>query len=486
MMDDSGYGFDELRDLVAAQHDGVELVFLPILERCLQASVAFPIGSIVLQETPLAIGQLDGLHAHKVLREDVAALEEEAAVFIDCILSMLLRYASEDDRETRKQMATLCRTATPVTLESAAELYSWLREEFQECISLEMLCNLINLARSNNFQASPDMTILFIGSMFEHSCAPNIFAGDVGDVMLRNFRTARDIAPGDRLSIDYLTLPRTYSPTAYRRAELLEWGFHCSCARCENPEDRVRCFACPQCSEEVYAGTWRCKCGFVADDTQIDLYAAAEMQFEEELNSGETWRRVVASPSPLHRWHYLVFHDAWAERACCEDKGAPVDLLLYLLEAISWFHADDDGLHPEMIHVAHELAERALKQADDEIWRLLGMQACPPPPELVACVGAPPVPTVPHDAPPMPSTVPTYDAATRSVSTTWATAAVKCSAGFPFVPAARVAAPTRGGSVRHHCVAEDALAEGTHLSCGREASKPVVTQQSVEQLEEMD
>lgn len=403
-MDASGYDFDEFRSIIAAQYRGIDLVRVPVLERCLQASVSFPIGSVVLTEAALISGKIGGLYAKKVLREDVAALEDDDgihanSVLVDCIGCILLH-----SHDARRRVATLCQAETDST-EVGEELYASLRDEYKEAISLATLSSYIKSLSANCFSASDGVDLLFVGSMFEHSCMANVFTGDVDKGTLRSFRAIQNIEPGTRLSIDYLMLPHTYAPTEDRRAALLPWGFKCNCIRCMNPEERVRCFACPVCDGELYAGTWRCACGFTADEKKIAEFVAVETRLVEDWEkNGTTWRSIIASPGPLKKWHYLVFRDAWAERAWY-GHNTTSDVLDYLLGAISWFYDYMNGLHPEMIDFAHDLAERTCvaqvqqnnnlelqrgyletenrclqtffpelsKQADDEILKLLGM-----------------------------------------------------------------------------------------------------------------
>jgi hypothetical protein len=66
------------------------------------------------------------------------------------------------------------------------------------------------------------------GSLFNHSCAPNIGFARVGREIV--FFAARDIAAGDRMCINYVDLNLSLGE---RKRELREeYGFDCQCDRC--------------------------------------------------------------------------------------------------------------------------------------------------------------------------------------------------------------------------------------------------------------
>merc|ERR1719265_1909484 len=81
------------------------------------------------------------------------------------------------------------------------------------------------------------LDLMFAGSMFEHSCAPNCFAGNWSRTanQPRLYRALCNIEPGDTLSISYIQLPELCPLHAH--AELHE----------------LQCRACGHTADETYA-----------------------------------------------------------------------------------------------------------------------------------------------------------------------------------------------------------------------------------------
>ena len=68
------------------------------------------------------------------------------------------------------------------------------------------------------------------GSMFNHSCNPNLVKSYHGWVM--NFSTVRQVSAGEELCLSYLK--QTNIPVEDRRKTLLDhFGFLCRCVKCE-------------------------------------------------------------------------------------------------------------------------------------------------------------------------------------------------------------------------------------------------------------
>lgn len=69
-----------------------------------------------------------------------------------------------------------------------------------------------------------------LASMFNHSCEPNLAVTWPGNSAVVEMRAARDIAPGEQLTISYIdeTLPRAQRQEALRFA----YGFACGCPSC--------------------------------------------------------------------------------------------------------------------------------------------------------------------------------------------------------------------------------------------------------------
>jgi len=72
--------------------------------------------------------------------------------------------------------------------------------------------------------------LYYVSSLFNHSCAPNIYKRTTGRGHI--FRALHDIGIGTPLTHCYVDL---HINTNQRRKELLDhYGFHCVCERCED------------------------------------------------------------------------------------------------------------------------------------------------------------------------------------------------------------------------------------------------------------
>eukprot|EP00747_Dinoflagellata_sp_TGD_P120585 gnl/TRDRNA2_/TRDRNA2_173276_c0_seq6.p1 gnl/TRDRNA2_/TRDRNA2_173276_c0~~gnl/TRDRNA2_/TRDRNA2_173276_c0_seq6.p1 ORF type:complete len:630 (+),score=107.16 gnl/TRDRNA2_/TRDRNA2_173276_c0_seq6:78-1892(+) len=92
--------------------------------------------------------------------------------------------------------------------------------------------------------------LYMLGSMPEHSCVPNCGKsfGVLGNDVILQFRTLRDVQEGESLSLSYMNL---HMPTHVRQAELMQREFRCSCSRCQDVTEfdsnisSIRCKSCP-------------------------------------------------------------------------------------------------------------------------------------------------------------------------------------------------------------------------------------------------
>ncbi|CAE8612972.1 unnamed protein product, partial [Polarella glacialis] len=194
-----------------------------------------------------------------------------------------------DQNSDKCESFRLLRGDTERWRESAARLWSLLREDVKSNLSFEALCEIYSIVASNAHQSDGGRAGVFnLGSYMEHSCSPTAFKEVVvpldfasrpgspscspsrgsdsppSSPMLRKspswvggavpsmtptpqlvVRAHRDLAEGDIVSIAYIPL---YEPTWMRRAALQTgYGFHCRCDRCERDSEVVCAFNCPEC-----------------------------------------------------------------------------------------------------------------------------------------------------------------------------------------------------------------------------------------------
>jgi len=472
-----GFDFETLRSRFLSSFNGIDLVYVSGYQRCLIATTSFASGSVIIEETPLATGHYGGPTARQVLLKELADLREEDitrdedavhpnSTLCDCICSVLYderqrllgekrneeKNGEREDGEwreshggaknslenesrttgaaaapmskTMQKIATLCRDGKLENQHAGTELFQCLRPEFQTVCSPEVLVDVVNAIIINRFSSSSGLDLMFYGSMLEHSCAPNIFCGDYDACQTtRKFRALGRINAGERLKIDYLSLPNTYLPTEQRRFLLQSWGFHCGCSRCEDPEEKVRVFTCPACgADAIFAITWRCYgCGKATDQEFGDLCLKAE---EEAEKKEDCWRTRVG---PLGKFHYRFFQSAYSQVISAEEEELPVDrdAFDFVFNAILWIYTpievyleahpqgrpDDFNavpidrlvIKPFAVNFAHTLAENEvdldkqrqfltverigmdqyfpdiLRKQDEEMWKLLGFGGAPPP-----------------------------------------------------------------------------------------------------------
>lgn len=77
--------------------------------------------------------------------------------------------------------------------------------------------------------------VYHVGSMFNHSCAPNVHATWPSGTSSASFRALRDIHLGEELVISYIDTDMSYER---RQASLLlNYGFRCECPKCQDDDD---------------------------------------------------------------------------------------------------------------------------------------------------------------------------------------------------------------------------------------------------------
>jgi len=396
--------------------------------RFLVARRAITSGTAVLVERPLFSGSSSASSSRKVFVEDFARLAEEgkdapAEAFegalhpcnelIDSLASVIRtkhqsKFQEDPADKARavlrlRQLGALC-TAMPgdsvPPRELAEEVVGLLRDEFLEVTSADEVYEFLLALCCNRFalSSSSQHDLMFAASMFEHSCAPNVFMGMEKQTLAstRTFRALRDIAEGEALSIDYLLLPDGYLPTQHRASMLAHWGFTCSCPRCTTLPELTRAFVCPSCGapelcpeQQQAAPKLVCQaCGHLAEADYARRCLAAEKQAVRVLDEGfpaeeadGTGSDEPNAPAPdasgalddsvLSCFHHATFSAAWRVVFSCdedEDDGADDAQLTgamdVLARGIARLYGDP---HPQLLELYHSLAE--LKHGNLDVQR---------------------------------------------------------------------------------------------------------------------
>jgi len=373
--------------------------------RFLIARRALKAGDIVLSERPLVSGTVDGTKSRIAYCDAFTALLEEAehdeydvdpdedrlhpgSPLVDCVASILLTREQAADKSAETQLrerATLCLQKlsalhavggeSQTSDDCPKDLFNVLRPSLQRITSEKELHHLIQVLRSNRFGDTARMDVMFAGSMFEHSCFPNVFgAAWPPNVQshYKTYRALRDIAQHEPLSINYLDMPDSYLPAAGRAQLLGQWDFRCECLRCTELPDVPRSFMCPACgvpelvcypSKKQDAFVCRL-CHQAADPDYVDNCIAREKQLEDHLEDPS-----FHGDSLVSCFHYMSFHQAWAQYG--DGPAGPEDIPMFksAVEALikCLVHLHEDSQHPQLLHLYHTMA--TLEQGDVEVQR---------------------------------------------------------------------------------------------------------------------
>ncbi|QKF93531.1 SET domain-containing protein [Fadolivirus algeromassiliense] len=85
---------------------------------------------------------------------------------------------------------------------------------------------------SNAFDFKGKPAFLFVGTLLNHSCLPNVIFGERDGIMV--FMTVKSISKGEEICDNYIDITM---PKNERKKHLLEqYGFECNCERCTEKE----------------------------------------------------------------------------------------------------------------------------------------------------------------------------------------------------------------------------------------------------------
>jgi len=401
--------FEEMKCLVEAASPAIELQLDSGGKgRFLVARKALKSGEVVLSEYPLFCGRTDGLQSRRACKEEFASLTkdveslEQAAEFedddcmhpcsplVDCLSGILLaksealRSQDKGDRarsklKIRKFVALACTSVTePVSDQAAQDIMDLFTPEVANGFGKDEVREMLRTISSNRFSGlEGQLDLMFAGSMFEHSCEPNCFAGNWrrSASMPRLYRALRDIEVGEALSISYMQLPELYLPTAGRAEVLAPWGFRCSCPRCTSQPEVTRAFVCPACSSSELCPTLmgsedpgsdvpqlRClKCEHSPDAAYtrrcFDLEAVLDrlaQGIEEKIpDSGSD-----ANNNVIGSFHHAAFRISWQTM---QEGPSPDTLYHYacaieeLIQCVTRLHGDPRN--PNLLELYHIMAE---------------------------------------------------------------------------------------------------------------------------------
>eukprot|EP00933_Yihiella_yeosuensis_P015669 TRINITY_DN13598_c0_g1_i1.p1 TRINITY_DN13598_c0_g1~~TRINITY_DN13598_c0_g1_i1.p1 ORF type:complete len:507 (-),score=90.39 TRINITY_DN13598_c0_g1_i1:135-1655(-) len=424
-----GLSFSEVKQLVEATSSFLSLEFdgdavsSSVGEgqkgRFLVARKPLKAGDVLLSERPIFHGGIDALKSTKVyLQSFLEKLEEGSEVdeedfkddclhprspLVDAIADVIqtrewscdakLEEVQRNKATLRlRQLGSLWRAAVsePVPEGVAQDILKILRLDLKELVTEEELQKILHIFGSNRFgSAGEQLDLMFAGSMFEHSCAPNCFVGTWHTSSAssadqpRTYRALRDIAEGEALSIDYLLLPDGYLPASGRAEILSRWGFACTCPRCTSLPELERSFFCESCRSpelcprgpggaENKMLTCR-SCGKDAEASYAGRCFAREAFLKSCASGGSNEATAAESNEDeegnnlLSQFHYIVFHALWTDviqddTLQLEDLEAATVSLEALIQGVARLYGSEK--HPLLLELNHLGAE--LTQDDVE------------------------------------------------------------------------------------------------------------------------
>ena len=226
-------------------------------------------GQVLLVDSAVAFADWnDREEAHGRMATEDSAIEEELAsefavlgeldrsrLFLKC-LDMQTRSA-----EALAFFASLTAAHESTCKEAARDMMerALLPDKVQKS-DLQAVAHLIGALNANSHELESIGGSALFGNAcrLEHACGPNCAfitspraPGDEGLDPTRvvcHVKALRDIAAGEYLSIDYISLP--FAPRHIRRQRLAEvYEFDCACAVCASPNelDRARAVTCASC-----------------------------------------------------------------------------------------------------------------------------------------------------------------------------------------------------------------------------------------------
>lgn len=397
--------YEEVKRLVEAASPSIELREDPIKGRYLVAKKPVKCGEVFLSEFPLFTGYPDAGQSKRACVQEFAELASKmleegtetdletedclhpCSPLVDCLSCILLvkrqaLYAEDKSTMARaklrlRQFAALAKSSVhdPMPDDQAEELLQVFLPELRDLTDKDELLDMIHTISSNRFCGlEQQLDLMFAGSMFEHSCVPNCFAGNWNrsSKMPRLYRASEDIQVGDVLSISYLQMPDSYLPTSGRQALLSAWGFKCTCPRCTSLPELTRAFVCPSCSSSelcppnAVSKSLHChNCGKDADSE----YATRCFELEEvldKLRAGEA----VSIPNGgksndiIGSFHHASFCESWRimmEGPSPESLDRYSQSTEFLIEALTRLHGARDPSLLEFYHVMAALTSGNLE-----------------------------------------------------------------------------------------------------------------------------
>ena len=196
----------------------------------------------------------------------------------------------------------------------------------------------------------------------EHSCAPNCSFTTKDDMLY--MCAIQDIAPGDRISIDYIN--GWFRSTSERQTELsATYGFTCVCPSCTTASDNTRSFWCSKknCPGVTFmpnldSSEWSAcsECNTIPPKPTTSTWMRLEAKLaEKEGLTVEQIQKFRSARSGLHEAHSVYF---WAlydiamdisQSSDCDDVAVAVAIFEELTRVLETYHVTPAVHHENVI-----------------------------------------------------------------------------------------------------------------------------------------
>ncbi|KAL1591503.1 hypothetical protein SLS60_011895 [Paraconiothyrium brasiliense] len=137
---------------------------------------------------------------------------------------------------TAKDVMKEFRSLSPTQQSRYLELHGYLSEDIKSQFEQELGNKMQKLSAQHRkvlaiYAANANGRIIYLhGSIFNHSCIPNVHYEHNSNLGMETFHAIHDIAAGEELTITYIH--GTYRTRNQRQAKLAKWGFLCTCPAC--------------------------------------------------------------------------------------------------------------------------------------------------------------------------------------------------------------------------------------------------------------
>ncbi|CAK7216870.1 hypothetical protein SEUCBS140593_003009 [Sporothrix eucalyptigena] len=173
-------------------------------------------------------GRGKGVIATRKIKQYEAFMVDYAALAVD--LKVAETVAREDGYELLSKAAEQVSPELSEKVHSLAQTSTAAKHPIENVLRSNAFHTALGAEGDGHMALFPDL------SRINHACMPNAFPRFVPHSLAVSVAAARDIEPGEEITISYIPLGQT---RAVRQQALLRWEFVCKCALCAASDDEV-------------------------------------------------------------------------------------------------------------------------------------------------------------------------------------------------------------------------------------------------------